>query len=580
MDSSRRSFLAILGGAAAIGGAIWVFGVRDPQVALPASVESLLETEDAVEVSIASSVTKQRWLDAAAAAFAASDVRTSNGSPIRITVSNVLSGESMIGIADETLQPVVWSPGEMAWVDQLTERWGRGHATPVMSQPCEPTVLTPVGLAMWRPMAEAMGWPGDPISWAELVALANDPKGWEAYGHPEWGQLRLGHTHPQYSSAGLLFMASVIYATTGKTADITPADIYAPDVETVLRLLAQNTAKYGMVTTDLLNNMARFGPSFLHVASAFEEGTVRFNVERGEELRWPLAFVFPEEGTFWSDHPYCILDGATWVSDEQAEAAKLFRDFLLTPEIQAKAGDTYIRPLDTTADPGALLTLANGTDPAASPATVPGFEIPSPDVSEAIIDQFLSTKRKATVLVVIDTSGSMNEDNRIGTATSATAEFVRRLAPDDQIGIVTFSDVVRIAVPLGPVEKIGDRAASAVLSLYANGGTNLHGAICGAASIMRQMRTRDEAGDDPRLYGIVLLSDGKNTNGEFSETRMFQECLAQGEGEEPVKIFAISFGGDADTPLLQRLAQETNGVMFTAEPASIGRVYLGISAEQ
>ena len=161
-------------------------------------------------------------------------------------MQNVLSGESMLGIAARTLQPVVWSPGEMTWVDQLNERWNRDNQTPVMSKTFDATVLTPVGLAMWRPMAETMGWPEDPISWAELIELANDPQGWASYGHPEWGRLRLGHTHPQYSSAGLLFLTSVIYAIIGKTDIITPDDIYAPEVESGLTALAQNTARYGI----------------------------------------------------------------------------------------------------------------------------------------------------------------------------------------------------------------------------------------------------------------------------------------------------------------------------------------------
>jgi Ca-activated chloride channel homolog len=579
MDGSRRGFLSIVAGAAAIGTAIWVFGIKAPQDILPGALEDLV-TPPAVEVTIASSVTKQRWLEAAAADFAAAGIRTQAGAQVRITLSNVLSGESMMAIADETLQPVVWSPGETAWVDQLVARWDRAHPTPVLRTDCAPTVLTPVGLAMWRPMAEAMGWPADPISWADLVALANDPDGWATYGHPEWGRLRLGHTHPQYSSAGLLFLASIVYATTGKLADITPADIYDPKVEGVLRSLARNTAKYGMVTTDLLNNMARFGPSFLHVTSAFEEGTVRFNVERGAELRWPLVFVFPEEGTFWSDHPFCILDGAAWVSPEQAEAAALFRDFLLSPGMQARAGEFLVRPLSAATALGPVLTLENGTDPQASPATVPGFAIPSPDVSDSLIDQFLATKRKATVMVVIDTSGSMEQDNRIGTATEATAQFVRRLAPDDRIGIISFADDVSEVTPIDSVQKAGDTAASGVMALYASGGTNLYGAICRAARMMQSQQKLDTLRDDPRLYGIVLLSDGKNTSGDYSATRMFQECLSRTEDADPVKVFAISFGGDADTDFLKRLADETNGVLFTADPASIGRVYLGISAEQ
>lgn len=291
MASGRRNFLAIVAAAAVMGGAIYGFGLRGTGALLGDLVPERLRPS--VQVSIASAVTKQRWLEAARLAFAQVDIRTTSGMPIKISVQNTLSGESMLGIAGQSLQPVVWSPGEMTWVDQLTARWARDNASPVMTKPCTPTVLTPVGLAMWRPMAEVLGWPADPIRWANLIALANDPQGWAAYGHPEWGRLRLGHTHPQYSSAGLLFMASVVYAISGKTGDITPEDIYAPQVERGLAALAQNTAKYGMATTDLLNNMASFGPSFLHVTSAFEEGTVRFNTERKADLRWPLAFVFP-----------------------------------------------------------------------------------------------------------------------------------------------------------------------------------------------------------------------------------------------------------------------------------------------
>jgi Ca-activated chloride channel family protein len=577
MSSTRRTFLSILAGSALIGGAILFFGVRDGGLPGLDSMPGL--TAEPVAITVASSVTKQKWLAAAVEAFRASGAATADGRPIAITTSNVLSGESMLQIADRTLQPTVWSPGESAWVDQLDERWNRGNAKPVSSAPCQPTVLTPVGLAMWRPMAEALGWPGRPISLKTLIDLANDPAGWATLGHPEWGRLRLGHTHPQYSSAGLLFLASVIYATTGKTAGITADDIYAPEVEAALTTLAQNTAKYGMVTTDLLSNMARGGPAFLHVTSAFEEGAVRFNVERGAELRWPLAFVFPKEGTFWSDHPYCILDGAPWVTPEQAEAARLFLDFLRSDAMQARAGEFYIRPLDTARPLGSALSLANGTDPSASPATVPDLGIPSPEVSESIIDQFLTTKRKATVLVVFDVSGSM-QGEFIKTATEATAAFLSRLDPRDRVGLLTFSTGIDLVAPIADVATTGETTRSRVLGLVAEGDTNLNGAVCRATRMIAEEQARDAAAGDNRLYGIVLLSDGMDTVGEISSTRMFQTCLTAREGREGPKLFVISFGEGTDMETLTRLANESNGALFTADPASIGQAYLRISAEQ
>ncbi len=119
--------------------------------------------------------------------------------------------------------------------------------------------------------------------------------------------------------------------------------------------------------------MAEGGADFLHVTAAFEEGTVRFNLEHKDELRWPLAFIFPKEGTFWSDHPYSILDNSGWVTEEQAEAAGLFLDFLHSNAEQVKAESFYLRPLSDKVPLGSIFSTANGTNPAASPATVPAF---------------------------------------------------------------------------------------------------------------------------------------------------------------------------------------------------------------
>jgi Ca-activated chloride channel homolog len=577
MNRSRRNFLALLVAGAAMAGVVFVAG-RPDLLTLPEGLA--LPGTNRVQLTIASSVTKQKWLEAAADSFNQADIRTADGAAVEIAISNVLSGDSMMQIAQGTLRPVVWSPGETAWVDQLAERWSRSHSTPINSQDCAPTVLTPVGLAMWRPMAEALGWPERPVSLRQLVDLANDPQGWSSLGHPEWGRLRLGHTHPGYSSAGLLFLASVIYATTGKTEGITPADIYDDKVQAALQTLAQNTTKYGMVTTDLLTSMARGGPEALHVTSAFEEGTVRFNMERAAELRWPLAFLFPQEGTFWSDHPYCILDGSGWVSPEQAEAAALFRDHLLSAPVQADAGRHAIRPLDGSTPAGSVLVAANGTDPSASPATVPDFAIPAPEVSEAIIDIFQITKRKATVVLALDVSSSMNGEP-IKAATQATAEFLRRLHPDDRVGLVTFSGKSTEMSAVKQVRDVSEPLAQLVLNLSTAGGTALHDGVCQARQILDQQMKQDRAKGENRLYGIVLLSDGADTGSSISEAQMFLTCLqTDQEGQDGPKVFVVAFGGGADTALLQRLAQDTRGAMFTADAASIGTAYLKIAAEQ
>lgn len=573
MASGRRDFLGILGAAAAAAAAIVYFGLGGQvQNLLPGGAEP-------VEITIASSVTKKAWLQAAVDSFTAEGAETASGKPIKITVSSVLSGESMLQISEGTLQPTVWSPGEIAWVDQLDQKWSVNNAKPIHSAACAPTVHTPVGLAIWQPMAEVLGWPNKPIRMAQLIDLANNPDGWASLGHPEWGKLRLGHTHPQYSSAGLLFLAQVIYAVTGKTEGITAVDIYSAKVQTALETLAANTSKYGMVTTDLLNAMAARGPAFLHVASAFEEGTMRTNAEKASQLRWPLVFVFPADGTFWSDHPFCILDGADWVSADQADAAQQFLAHLTSAAVQADAPNHFIRPLNGKIGSDTALAQSN-TDIAASPATVPALSIPSPEVSEAIIDQFYNTKRKATVVLTLDVSGSMSGE-AIVAATSSTAEFLDRLHPKDRVGLIAFNNSVQELTPISPVSEVAERLKAQVLGLPADGGTNLHGAICRAAELLREAQIKDIAAGENRLYGIVVLSDGMDTEGQLSANQMMATCLAaKSEAGEGPRVFVLAFGTEVDGPLMDRLARETGGMRFDASSGSVGTAYLKISAEQ
>jgi hypothetical protein len=93
-----------------------------------------------------------------------------------------------------------------------------------------------------------------------------------------------------------------------------------------------------------------------------------------------LVFVCPADGTFRSDHPYRILDGSGWVAPDQAEAARRLLDHLKFPAAQAEAANFLVRPLDGKLPPDSPLVRVGTTDLTASPATIPNFVIPSPQV--------------------------------------------------------------------------------------------------------------------------------------------------------------------------------------------------------
>lgn len=536
-------------------------------------------TPNSVMVTIASSSTKQQWMEQMATRFQAEGKTTRQGKKIIVQVQSVSSGGSTEDLLAGKLKPVVWSPGSDSWVEQFNNSRQQQSRQPINSQPCQPVIYTPLGFAMWRPMAEALGWPDRPIGWKTIVELASDPKGWERYGHPEWGKFYFGHAHPKYGNSGLLAMTSFVYGIVGKTTTLTVADVYSPAVETALRTLAQNTAKYGVVAEDLIELMIREGAHYLHAIVTYESEAIRPNLTASANLRFPIAFVLPAEGTFWGNHPYCILDKAEWINSEQVEAAQLFRDYLLHPTQQALAVDSLMRPLDLQVVLHEPLTLANGTDPRVTPKTIPPLAVPNAEVSAAIIDLFMITKRKATIIIALDTSGSM-EGEKIRSATNATAEFLKRLQVDDRIGILTFSNQVNTLSKIVRVGDVVEELPNRIKTLLAKGSTALYEAICEATRLTQEQRTLDAHAQENRLYGIVLLSDGDDTAGRPTENQMFATCLPASAEVEGVKIFPIAFGSSANQRVLKRIAEATGGTPFTATPESIAKAYLKISAEQ
>ena len=176
-----------------------------------------------VLVSIASSNTKQNWMDQVVEQFNTAGFETSAGNAIIAEVSHVTSGGSMNAILDGNLAPVAWSPGDPSWVEQMNTTWQQRTNQPINSEACQATIYAPLGFVMWRPMAEALGWPDTPIGWDTIVELAADPEGWASYGRPEWGEFRFGHTHPAYANSGLLSMTGFVHGVVDSEGQLTAA---------------------------------------------------------------------------------------------------------------------------------------------------------------------------------------------------------------------------------------------------------------------------------------------------------------------------------------------------------------------
>ena len=139
-------------------------------------------------------------------------------------------------------------------------------------------MLTPLVIAMPKPMAQALGWPDTPIGYADLLKLAQDPNGWAAKGHPEWGKFKLGKTNPNFSTSALAATTAQNYAASAKVRDLSLEDLNRPEVQAFNRAVESSVVHYGDITLTFLDNWYRNdrrGTSLTYVSAvAVEEKSV------------------------------------------------------------------------------------------------------------------------------------------------------------------------------------------------------------------------------------------------------------------------------------------------------------------
>src|SRR4051812_4524895 len=79
-------------------------------------------------------------------------------------------------------KPEVWSPASSAWAAIVNQRLADQGEAPIANDPV-PFMLTPLVIAMPKPMADALGYPDKPVGFSDILALATDPAGWGKLGH-------------------------------------------------------------------------------------------------------------------------------------------------------------------------------------------------------------------------------------------------------------------------------------------------------------------------------------------------------------------------------------------------------------
>jgi len=511
---------------------------------------------------------KEKWIEAVTERFNNARNQSLTGKPIFVRGVPMGSGECIDGLLEGTTKAHLTSPASEAFI-KIGNAESRARTGKDLIPETSQLVLSPVVIAIWKPMAEALGWPDKALGWAEILSLARSEEGWAAFGYPQWGRFKFGHTHPEYSNSGLISLLAEVYAATGKRSGLTLEDVANPAVAEFVRDIESSVVHYGSSTGFFGRKMFAAGPQFLSAAVLYENMVVEsYGPKYAGKLPFPVVAIYPKEGTFWSDHPAGIVD-REWVNEEHRDAAKQYLDFLLAEEQQQEALPFGFRPADPAIPVGAPIDAAHGVDPS-QPKTV--LEVPNADVMEAILRLWHDNKKRSKITLVIDTSGSMQEDGKINAAREGALQLLEILSDRDRFSLLPFNNHLSWALDDAPLGEQREKAAGQISSLYAQGGTALYDAI--ETAFNKQMETA--ADDRDKISAIVVLTDGADTNSKTQLRELLNEIRSDSENRN-VRIFTIAYGSGAEGEILEQISEATQAKSYEGNPENIRTVFRDIS---
>ena len=157
----------------------------------------------------------------------------------------------------------------------------------------------------------------------------------------------------------------------------------------------------------------------------------------------------------------------------------------------------------------------------------------------------------ANLVFLVDTSGSMDEPNKLPLLVRSLKLLLTALAPEDRVGIVAYAGEAGVVLEPTPVAE-GDTIVAALERFRAAGST------AGAQGIAEAYRLAEEHFVEGGVNRVILATDG-DFNVGLSDPDALEDYIAR-KRASGVSLSVLGFGmGNYHDALMQRLAQHGNG---------------------
>jgi Ca-activated chloride channel family protein len=439
--------------------------------------------------------------------------------------------------------PQIWIPDSQVWVPKVT-RW--------RTQPAERFAASPVVLATSRTAADRLGW------------LKRRPT-WDA---------ALRGTRPVAvpgirTDADGLYALIALWQTLGK----------GPAADSAVVNVVIGADRGGVPSVSEALAVASSGSENAPVVPVTEQAVVASNAGSAAPA---MTAVYPREGSPMLTYPVQRVSTTAGPAAVRT-ATQLVLDRLGSPDAEATARRHGFRGPSGAPPSGETGTGIRAVD-------VHSLAQPAPEDVDRVVDRVEQLARPNRLLTVVDSSLSMRTLLRDGLTRAQLAAAASRLGagilPDSaSVGAWVFASRMRgeqdwrEIAPIAPLGSIGRRGQShraLLVQLSSNpdrflkaGGTSLYDTTIAA------LRRMHETYDERATNGIILLSDGANTDTSGATLDdVVREIRRLNTRDHVVKIYTAGLGPDADYDALRRIARESGGYSYRIDTAAEGQAAL------
>ena len=164
------------------------------------------------------------------------------------------------------------------------------------------------------------------------------------------------------------------------------------------------------------------------------------------------------------------------------------------------------------------------------------------------------------IALVIDCSGSMQEEGKLETVKSAALSILDRLAPGDRFALITYNHTAQVHIPSTPMEDLSD-ARAIIRGLEADGSTNLGAGLQLGYNEVRRNTRADS------MNRVFLLSDGLANTGITSPEVL--NDIAAAEARRNVSLSTFGVGVEFNEKLMADLSEYGHGMYYFIEKAGM-----------